>query len=67
MLTIKTILIQIETNYYYSGSDNGKGITPEFLETNEDGIQQLFLENVTSKITEVQNAGYGCYIAYEIM
>jgi hypothetical protein len=46
--------------------DNGKGIIPELLELNEDGIQKLFLENITSKITEVQNAGYGCYIAYEI-
>jgi K+-sensing histidine kinase KdpD len=46
--------------------DNGKGITPYLLDVNEDGIKNLFLENITSKETGMQSSGYGCYIAYEI-
>ncbi|MCX6151246.1 MAG: ATP-binding protein [Ignavibacteriales bacterium] len=47
-------------------SDDGKGILPELIEKTDDGIQKIFLENVTSKKTDMQNVGYGCYIAYEI-
>ena len=49
-----------------SFSDNGKGIKPEFLQKDEDGIKKLFLENVTSKSASISGGGYGCYIAYEI-
>lgn len=66
------LLILISTKYYPEKnqtelliSDNGKGVNPELLETNERGIKKLFLENVTTK-TDVQSGGYGCYIAYEI-
>jgi hypothetical protein len=45
--------------------DNGKGIFPGLLEKDENGIQKIFKENFTSKTNE-KNAGYGCYIAYEI-
>lgn len=47
-------------------SDNGRGILPELLQVNKEGIQKLFQENVSSKKSEVQNVGYGCYIAYEM-
>jgi hypothetical protein len=47
-------------------SDNGKGIKPEFLQKDEDGIKKLFLEHVTSKSANISGGGYGCYIAYEI-
>ncbi len=66
------ILIQIKTEYYSKEDsckiqicDNGKGIRPEFLNTNKEGIKKLFLENVTSK-SSAENRGYGCYIAYEL-
>lgn len=47
-------------------SDNGKGIKPEFLQKDDNGIKKLFLENVTSKSSNIPGGGYGCYIAYEI-
>lgn len=45
--------------------DNGRGFKPELLQENEQGIKKLFLENTSTKESS-QNAGYGCYIAYEI-
>ena len=39
---------------------------PELLERDKTGVQNIFRENVTSKKTEEQNVGYGCYIAFEI-
>ncbi|MBN2356956.1 ATP-binding protein [candidate division KSB1 bacterium] len=45
--------------------DNGKGIHPDLLRVYEKGIKKIFLENTSTK-TDSQNAGYGCYIAYEI-
>ena len=46
-------------------ADNGRGIPEGLLEPNAQGIQRLFLENISSK-TNSRNAGYGCYLAYEI-
>ncbi|OGU28373.1 MAG: histidine kinase [Ignavibacteria bacterium GWA2_35_9] len=46
--------------------DTGKGILPELLEKNENGIKYLFVENTTTKKPGLQNTGYGCYIAYEM-
>jgi anti-sigma regulatory factor (Ser/Thr protein kinase) len=46
--------------------DTGKGILPELLKKNENGIKHLFVENVTTKKPGIQNTGYGCYIAYEM-
>ncbi|QQS35397.1 MAG: ATP-binding protein [Ignavibacteriales bacterium] len=46
--------------------DNGKGLPENLLIKNENGIKNIFVENVTTKKTEIQNSGYGCYIAYEI-
>jgi len=47
-------------------SDNGKGISPELLNVEEDGIKHLFHENISTKNSDVPTIGYGCYIAYEI-
>lgn len=46
-------------------SDNGKGVDPSLLEY-QDGVKRLFLENVTTKTSTIQNTGYGCYIANEM-
>ncbi len=47
-------------------SDNGVGIKEEFLERDKEGIQKIFLENVSSKSFDFRNRGYGCFIAYKI-
>ena len=47
-------------------SDDGLGIRADLLETNKNGIKKLFQENVTSKVSDLQNSGYGCYIAFEM-
>ncbi|MFO7524480.1 MAG: ATP-binding protein [Ignavibacteriaceae bacterium] len=46
--------------------DNGKGIDPELLKFNESGIKNIFAEKSSTKKSDMQNSGYGCYIAYEI-
>ena len=67
------IIIKCKTKFdehnkrsYIIIEDNGVGINKELLNINENGIKNIFLENVTSKQTGLQNSGYGCYIAYEI-
>ncbi len=45
--------------------DNGNGIKEELLEK-IDGVQKIFVENVTTKNVQEKRAGYGCYIAYEL-
>ena len=69
----KNIIIKCKTRYneadnrsYIIIEDNGIGINKDLLNINENGIKNIFLENVTSKQTGLQNSGYGCYIAYEI-
>ncbi len=66
------IVVTLSTRYYVEENksiltieDNGKGILPELLETNGHGIKRIFLENISTK-EEGKNAGYGCYLAYEI-
>lgn len=68
----KNIVITLQTRYYpaekYSEiriTDDGKGIVPELLETTEDGTKKIFLE-YTSTRENINNSGYGCYIAYEL-
>jgi hypothetical protein len=46
-------------------TDNGKGIIPELLEPNPNGIKKIFQENISTKVNS-SNSGYGCYLAYEI-
>jgi hypothetical protein len=68
----ENILINISTEYSKTKNittlyieDNGKGIAPELLTTDESGTKLLFLENITTRI-DSPSSGYGCYIAYEI-
>ncbi len=51
---------------FVSITDNGHGILPELLESDETGMKRLFRENVSTKEASYQNVGYGCYIAYEM-
>jgi anti-sigma regulatory factor (Ser/Thr protein kinase) len=67
------LTIKISTRYseetkktYLIIEDNGKGIRPPLLEKDENGIKNLFLENVTTKSTGLQGSGYGCYISYQM-
>lgn len=67
----KELIIEIKTSYSPEDKssriiirDNGKGIIPEFLLRDESGIKKLFSENISSKESQLQNSGYGCYIAY---
>jgi signal transduction histidine kinase len=67
----KDLIISVSTKYsfdedvsYFIIADNGKGIPPEFLEIDDNGIKKLFNENISSKKSKLQNSGYGCYIAY---
>ncbi|TFG98700.1 MAG: ATP-binding protein, partial [Calditrichales bacterium] len=70
--TQDTVEVFIETRYDADKrtgkiviADHGRGIPGEMLETDEDGIKKIFLENVSSK-SDSPNSGFGCYIAYEI-
>ncbi|MBN2414578.1 sensor histidine kinase [bacterium] len=45
--------------------DNGTGIAGHLLDRNEQGVQMLFNEHVSTK-KDHHNNGYGCYIAYEL-
>lgn len=47
--------------------DNGVGIRPDLLETDDRGVQRLFLEHTRSTSNDQKDhAGYGCFIAHEI-
>ena len=46
--------------------DNGNGIKPELLEFGKRGVKKLFEENISTKVPDNRNVGYGCYIAYTI-
>lgn len=68
------LIIYCKTHYdknsnksYIIIEDNGKGISPELLKVSNNGVRNIFIENTTTKNTGLQNSGYGCYIAYEIV
>lgn len=68
----RNVTITLRTRYYQDRGisevailDNGKGIVPELLQRNTDGIKRVFLEN-TSTRENAENSGYGCYIAHEL-
>lgn len=46
--------------------DNGVGITPDLLDTDQRGTPRLFLEEETTKRSVGSHSGYGCYIAYQL-
>ncbi|MCC6550036.1 MAG: ATP-binding protein [Ignavibacteriaceae bacterium] len=67
------LLIRVTTRYDKEKNlsslyieDNGKGISEPLLEPDESGIKLIFTENSTTKPEGFMNAGYGCYIAYEM-
>ncbi len=66
IITCKTIYKPELKKSYIIIEDNGKGIDPKLLENNPNGTKNIFIENTTTKELELQNSGYGCYIAYEI-
>lgn len=70
---VEKIKISITTDYSADENksrifikDNGKGINPELLENDTSGLKKIFSENVSTKNSENQNSGYGCYIAYQM-
>lgn len=46
-------------------ADDGQGIPANLLSNDAEGVQFIFQESTSTK-NETQNAGYGCYIAYEM-
>ncbi|MBD3289001.1 histidine kinase [candidate division KSB1 bacterium] len=64
-ITVRTEHDSVQKKSRVIVSDNGKGIHPELLKTNEAGIKKIFLENVSTK-TQNRKSGYGCYIAHQI-
>lgn len=66
IIRCKTMFDETKRKSYVIIEDNGKGISPELLQINSNGIKNVFIENTTTKNTGLQNSGYGCYIAYEI-
>lgn len=70
---VEKIKILIKTEYdaelkrsKISIMDNGKGFDESLLELDTHNIKKLFSENVSTKNTNDQNSGYGCYIAYQM-
>ncbi len=62
---VKTVIDKAKGESYIIIEDNGNGIKEELLREVE-GVQKIFMENVTTKNVESKRAGYGCYIAYEL-
>ncbi|MBN1302523.1 MAG: ATP-binding protein [Melioribacteraceae bacterium] len=69
----RKIKINIQSKYFKNQnlseiliSDDGTGIPGELLETDPEGVKKIFNENVSTKITENKNSGYGCYIAHQM-
>jgi len=66
IILCKTKFDENSKKSYIIIEDNGKGISNELLQVDNNGIKNIFIENSTTKSTGLQNSGYGCYIAYEI-
>ena len=67
------IIISVSTKYdpgnkkiYLFLRDDGVGIKPELLENGLDGIQNIFLEKVSTKNLLEGQFGFGCYIAHTL-
>jgi len=70
--SVNPLFIKIETAFNDKQSmglikicDNGKGILSELLEKDQNGVQRLFLENISTK-QESRKTGYGCYLSFQI-
>jgi len=66
VITIITKYNENDNSSVITVSDNGIGISEDLLKVNSDGIRNIFLENITTKNTQLKKGGYGCYIAYQI-
>lgn len=65
-ITVSTKYDTAQKKIFIFIADNGKGIMPELLERNEEKIQKLFLENVSTKNLVDGQYGFGCYIAHTL-
>jgi len=65
-ITISTIFDTKSRETLIIIEDNGSGISHTLLERNKDGIQKIFLENITTKNVVEKSSGYGCYIAHQL-
>lgn len=65
VITIKTMIHPENKNAYIYIEDNGKGFDEDLLQLDDSGRKKIFVEHSTTK-TKRKNAGYGCYIAYEM-
>jgi light-regulated signal transduction histidine kinase (bacteriophytochrome) len=65
-VTIETSYDELNKRSSVFISDNGKGINPELLEKDDNGIARIFMENISTKNSSLQDEGYGCFIAYQI-
>jgi K+-sensing histidine kinase KdpD len=70
---VSDLVIKIKTQYSNEDKlisiiigDNGKGIAPNLLKTDDHGIKLIFGESISTKDSPIHNVGYGCYIAYEM-
>ncbi|MFH0735293.1 MAG: ATP-binding protein [bacterium] len=66
IIEITTLLNESTNTTCIILKDNGIGIKPELLEINKNGIKKIFEENVSTKVPDNRNVGYGCYIAFTI-
>lgn len=64
-VTITTRYMQAQNLSQIIISDNGTGINDSLLQTDENNVQLLFLENTSMK-SQSENSGYGCYIARQM-
>ncbi len=69
----KTLIVAIATEFDAEKqesriiiSDNGNGLSDNLIKIGKEKIQRIFIENVTTKNVEEKQAGYGCFIAYQL-
>lgn len=65
VIGLRTIFNQQTQESQILIEDNGGGIRADLLELSDKGVKLLFLENISTK-ENLNNAGYGCYLSYEI-
>ena len=65
-ISIKTFYDQDNNISTVIISDDGKGIDVKLLEKNADGVENIFIENISTKNNTAKDSGYGCFIAYQI-